>query len=252
MIASQAINGGSIPLTRLFCIRVNYMMIRNKFKLFYILSAASCLLFLAGCATAPYARPLLAKPPLGMSGTYYKVEKGQTLWKVSKMYGVDLEELARVNRITDTTAIEAGQQIFIPNRFQPRAQAVKYNESEDFIWPLRGRVTGAFGTTINNMLNKGINIEPSGSLDVLASRSGKVVFTDENFAGFGKTIIIEHSDGLFTVYGRNSEIFVQAGDNVQKGMSIARAGSSGRDRNVYLHFEVRRGHLTQNPLFYLP
>ncbi len=206
---------------------------------------------IAGCATPPYVKPPLVQPP-GMTGTYHKVIKGQTLWKVSKIYGVDLEELARVNRITDTTAIEVGQQIFIPNRTTPAAQTVKYSDSDDFIWPISGRVTGSFGQTINSMLNKGINIQPYGSLDVLAARGGRVVFTDDDFAGYGRTIIIEHSDGLFTVYTRCREIFVKAGDSVQKGAIIAKAGCAGRDRNTYLHFEVRRGHVSQNPLFYLP
>ena len=207
---------------------------------------------IAGCSTAPYVKPISLQPPQGMTGIYHKVVKGQTLWKVSKIYGVDLEELARVNRITDTTAIEVGQQIFIPNRSKPEEQIVKYSDSDDFIWPVSGRVTGSFGQTINSMLNKGINIQPYGSSDVLAARGGKVVFTDDDFAGFGKTIIIEHSDGLFTVYARNREIFVKAGDSVQKGAIIARVGRAGRDRSTYLHFEVRRGYISQNPLFYLP
>jgi len=227
-------------------------ILKNKLGMARILYTTCFSLFLAGCATAPYVKPPVAKAPPVMAGIYHKVEKGQTLWKISKIYGVDLEELARVNRITDTTAIEVSQQIFIPNRSRPQAQAVKYNDSDDFIWPLRGRVTGAFGQTINNMLNKGINIQPYGSLDVLAARAGKVVFTDENFAGFGKTIIIEHNDGLFTVYGGNSQIFVKAADIVPKGGRIARVGASGRERGTYLHFEVRRGYISQNPLFYLP
>ena len=217
-----------------------------------ILVITLLVLGIAGCSSAPtYVKPGLPVAQT-MPGIFHRVSPGQTLWKISKLYGVDLEELARVNRVTDTTAVEVGQQVFIPNRIAPAAQSVKYNESEDFIWPLRGRVTGSFGQTFNSMLNKGINIQPYGSLDVLASRSGRVVFTDEDFAGFGKTVIIEHNDGLFTVYARNSVIFVKAGDSVQKGMLIAKAGAGGRDRNTYLHFEVRRGATPQNPLFYLP
>ena len=208
---------------------------------------------IAGCATVPYEKPSAElKMPAGLTGTYHRVEKGQTLWKISKIYGVDLEDLAQINRISDTTEIETGRQIFIPNRFKPVAPSAKYSDNDDFIWPLAGRITGSFGQTINNMVNKGINIQPYGSLEVAASRSGKVVFLGRDFAGFGKTIIIEHGDGLFTVYARNSEIFVKAGDNVQKGSIIGRAGSSGRDKNIYLHFEIRKGHLSQNPLFYLP
>jgi len=218
-----------------------------------MLPAMCYLLFLAGCSAAPAL--VKSNPPIHQTvpGIYHKVAAGQTLWKISKIYGVDLDELARLNRITDTTAVEIGQQIFIPNQAKTAPeQAVKYADNDDFIWPIRGRVIGSFGQNINYMLNKGVNIKPYGSLDVLASRSGRVVFTDEDFAGFGKTVIIEHSDGLFTVYGRNSAILVKAGDSVPKGAIIAKAGSSGRDRNIYLHFEVRKGAAPKNPLFYLP
>jgi murein DD-endopeptidase MepM/ murein hydrolase activator NlpD len=102
------------------------------------------------------------------------------------------------------------------------------------------------------MINKGINIQPGGGIDVVASRSGKAVFLCENFGGFGKTLIIDHGDGLSTVYARNYQILVKAGDNIQKGQLIAKAGSAGRDKSVYLHFEVRKGHISQNPYYYLP
>jgi len=54
------------------------------------------------------------------------------------------------------------------------------------------------------------------------------------------------------VYARNSAVFVRAGDRVEKGSCIARAGNSGRDRKTYLHFEIRKGYAPQNPTFYLP
>ena len=208
-------------------------------------------LAMGGCASAPYIKPVSVQAPT-MPGIYHRVQKGQTLWKISKIYSIDLDELTRVNHITNNASVEAGQQIFIPNRTKAQMQTVHYGNNEDFIWPLRGRVTGLYGQTINNMLNKGINIEPTSSLDVRASRGGKVVFLSDHFSGLGKTIILDHGDGLFTVYARNSEVFVKPGDNVEKGFNIARAGASGRDRNTYLHFEVRRRHLPENPLYYLP
>lgn len=168
------------------------------------------------------------------------------------MYEIDLEELAQVNKITDATTIELGQQIFIPNRTKPQAQAPQYKDNDDFLWPLEGKVISSFGQIFDNMVNKGINIQPYSSLDVKASRSGKVVFLAVDLAGLGKTIIIEHSDGLFTVYSRNADTFVKIGDSVEKGFVIAKAGKAGRDRGVYLHFEIRKGQLFQNPLYYLP
>ena len=207
------------------------------------------ILIFAGCATAPYTGTAL--PPKGMPGIYHRVERGQTLWKISKIYTVDLDEIATVNHIPDTASIEEGQLIFIPNRQKQRSYDTG-SSSDDFAWPVRGKVITAFGQTYNNMINKGVNIQPYRNSDVLAARSGRVSFYADGFGNFGKTIIIEHSDGFSTVYTRNSEVFVKAGDSVQKGTVIAKVGFAGRDRNTYLHFEIRKGHIPQNPFFYLP
>lgn len=206
------------------------------------------LLNIFGCAPAPYVKPQV---PEGLPGIYHRVERGQTLWRISKMYEVDLEELARVNRISDSASIEVGQLLFIPNRRRIKTASVKYS-SDDFIWPIKGRVIASFGQTYNNMINKGLNIQPRSSLEIVAARSGRVVFYAKDFGGYGKTIIIDHGDGLSTVYARNSEVLIKLGDEVQKGDLIAKAGSAGRDKNTYLHFEIRKGHLPQNPYFYLP
>lgn len=207
-----------------------------------------CIINIFGCATSPYMRPAL---PQGTSGIYHRVEKGQTLWKICKIYNVDLEEIVRMNRISDASTIEVGQLVFIPNRQKQISIPLKYS-SDDFIWPLPGRVIATFGQTYNNMINKGVNIQPHNSLDVIASRAGRVAFYSEDLGSFGKTIILDHEDGFSTVYARNSQIFVKAGESIQKGTVIARVGSAGRDKNRYLHFEIRKGHLPQNPLFYLP
>lgn len=201
-----------------------------------------------GCATAPYVKPIA---PPGMPGIYHRVEKGQTLWRISKLYNTDLDEIAKVNHIPDTTNIETGQLIFIPNRQRRLPMPNKYT-SDDFIWPVRGKVITAFGQTFNNMINKGINIEPHNNPDVVAARSGRVIFYKDDFGYFGKTLIIDHGDGFSTVYARNLQVFIKVGDNVGKGMVIAKAGSAGRDKNTYLHFEIRKGYIPQNPFFYLP
>ena len=167
------------------------------------------------------------------------------------MYNVDLEELARVNHIADTTAIELGQLILVPNGGLPQAQVPK-DTSDDFIWPVKGKVITLFGQTCNNIINKGINIKPYENNDVVAAKNGRVVFSSDSFGSYGKTIIIDHGDGLSTVYSRNQEILIRVGDSVERGMVIAKAGNAGRDKNVYLHFEIRKGHIPQNPYYYLP
>jgi murein DD-endopeptidase MepM/ murein hydrolase activator NlpD len=225
---------------------------KKIYFILFIIFFSACLFFLAGCVSASYVSSTYIPSVTATPGVYHSVEKGQTLWKISKMYSIDLEELAQANRITDTTAIEVGQQIFIPNRSKPQIQVVQTDDNDDFSWPIKGKVVSSFGQITNNMVNKGINIQPYQSLEVVASRSGKVIFLGEDFAGMGKTIIIEHPDGLFTVYSRNAAVFVKIGDNVNKGSVISKAGFAGRDRNVCLHFEVRKGSVAQNPLYYLP
>ena len=214
-----------------------------------IASLTICISSISGCATSPYVKPTALLS--GMPGVYHRVEKGQTLWKISKIYDVDLDEVVRINRISDASSLEIGQLIFIPNRQKQQSMLIKYT-SEDFIWPVSGKVISTFGQTFNNMINKGINIQPYHNQDVVASRSGKVTFTASDFGNFGKTIIINHNDGFSSIYARNSQVFVKAGENVQKGTIIAKAGSAGRDKNKYLHFEIRKGRMPQNPLFYLP
>ena len=225
--------------------RLNF---KSLILVFCLWSLVCSLLFLSGCATSPYVGQA---PVPGIPGIYHLVEKGQTLWRISKMYNVDLDELVQINRISDITKVEVNQLIFIPHR-QKKISVPSRDYSDDFIWPNRGRVISTFGQTINNIINKGINIQPYNNLSVVASRSGKVVFYADNFGAFGKTIIIEHSDGFSTVYARNSQVLVKAGDSVQKGTAIAKIGQAGRDKNTYLYFEIRKGYLPQNPIFYLP
>ena len=213
----------------------------KKSKSCYILFSF-CILNLIGCASTSLVS--LPPPSASMPGIYHRVEKGQTLWRISKIYDVDLNELVNINHISDATNIETGQLIFIPSRLKPQAIANKYPLSEDFMWPMKGKVISTFGQIFNNMINKGINIQPYRTQDVVAARSGRVVFYSPDFKSFGKTIIIDHGDGFSTVYARNAQVFIKTGDIVGKGILIAKAGC--------LHFQIRKGYVPQNPYFYLP
>ena len=220
----------------------------------YNLLFSLILLISAGCASVPSNRPLV-NVPAESTGIYHRTQRGQTLWSISRIYNVDLDDIVRLNHITDASRIESGQLIFIPRSQISQAYKpvpTKSQSFETFIWPLRGKVVSTYGQSYNSMLNKGINIEAFKGHDVLASRSGKVVFVKDDFLSFGKTIIIEHADDFFTIYARNSEIFVKVGDIISRGAVIAKVGSAGRDRNNYLHFEIRKGSGSKNPYFYLP
>jgi murein DD-endopeptidase MepM/ murein hydrolase activator NlpD len=215
---------------------------------------------IAGCTTVPpYSGPSLPVSAGGGGGVHHRVEAGQTLWRISKLYAVDIDDILRLNHISEDAAIEIGQVLLIPNRSTAQnipvrssgANGASVASGDDFIWPLRGRVITGFGSTYHNLTNKGINIQAPAGSDILATRSGRVVFYASSFGNYGKTIIIDHGDGLRSVYSRISEIFVQSGENVQRGALVGRVGASVRDKNSYLHFEIRKGAMPQNPLFYL-
>jgi septal ring factor EnvC (AmiA/AmiB activator) len=184
------------------------------------------------------------------AGLYHKVRRKETLWRISKMYGVDLERLAAANRLHDKKKIYAGQVLFIP-----QAGVTSFGESakeKSFVWPLKGKMLSFYGSSKDGVKNKGIDIKARHGEAVIASRSGKVSFVDENMKGFGKTIIIDHDDNYSTVYAYNSQIFVEVGQRVRQGTIIAKAGQSGRAPSPRLHFEIRKKHEPQNPFYFLP
>ncbi|MBU1924149.1 MAG: LysM peptidoglycan-binding domain-containing M23 family metallopeptidase [Candidatus Omnitrophica bacterium] len=210
------------------------------------------ILVVSGCTSTPTYTGL--KPPISsqaIPGLHHRVEPKQTLWRISRMYNVDIDDILRANNISEDAIIEIGQVLIIPNRSKPLSEPV-FSNVDDFIWPLKGKIVSVFGTNYQNLINKGINIQVSIDADILASRSGKVVFYAANFGNFGKTVIIDHGNGLRSIYSRLSEFFVRPGENVQRGALIGRIGSTVRGKNNYMHFEIRKGTMPQNPLFYLP
>ena len=218
----------------------------NNFILILILFLVS------GCVSSPtYTGP---RPPVSyqaVAGLHHRVEPKQTLWMISRMYNVDIDDILRANNISEEATIEIGQVLLIPNRSKPLSELV-ISAGDDFIWPLKGRILSGFGANYQNLINKGINIQVPVDADILASRSGRVVFYAANFGNFGRTIIIDHGNGLRSVYSRASEFFVRPGENVQRGALIGRVSSTIRGKSNYLHFEIRKGAMPQNPLFYLP
>lgn len=221
---------------------------------------------LSGCTPYMAAGSAPGMIPPAVPGVYHRVERGQTLWRIAKTYGVDLEALVSANRLADARRIEVGQQLLIPGatkaRVIPGAGLVPGPQvaisgdwvvpGEDFTWPARGRVVSLFGARTDHGPNKGIDIQAPEGTEVRAARSGRVSFVDENLRGFGKTVIIDHGEALSTVYTHLAVQAVQAGQAVRQGEVIGSVGSTGRAMNPFLHFEVRRRHRAENPFYYLP
>jgi septal ring factor EnvC (AmiA/AmiB activator) len=202
--------------------------------------------------------------------TLHTVKSAETLWRISKMYGVDLDELVKANSLKDKSSVESGRVLIIPS-----SRSVAQNQAPEtkialvpaknyaarssniytrgtFTWPMRGQILSTFGAKVDNARNKGIDIQAYDGKDVRASRSGTVVFCDDQLKGFGKTVIIDHGDNYQTVYAYNSAILVRVGDTIQQNAIIAKAGRTGRAKEPSLHFEIRKDGEPRDPFYYLP
>jgi lipoprotein NlpD len=102
--------------------------------------------------------------------------------------------------------------------------------------PTKGKVIGEYSESANR---KGIDIAGTKGQPVLASASGKVVYSGSGLRGYGKLVIIKHNKTFLSAYAHNEQILVKEGQSVTKGQKIAEMGSSDADQ-VKLHFEIRK------------
>lgn len=213
--------------------------------------------FWAGCATEEYKpmpTPGLVSTPVARSqGVYHKVSRGQTLWQIAQAYGVSMNNIIQSNNIPNGSALEVGQLLFIPGVKEARSisehNTVDNNKTQ-FIWPLRGKVVVYFDDPIGgNALSHGIDIQAQPGESVQAIREGDVIMAGY-MSGYGQTVMIDHKDGLISVYAHNARVLVKSGDHVYKGDPIAQVGQMGS--RVVEHLEIRHGSQAMNPLYYLP
>jgi|YNPBryBLVA2012_1023415.scaffolds.fasta_scaffold00244_10 murein DD-endopeptidase MepM/ murein hydrolase activator NlpD len=123
------------------------------------------------------------------------------------------------------------------------------------IWPVEGRLQGAWGMRIDpfsgeGSFHKGVDIcAPYGSA-VKATADGLVVQAGY-MSGYGRLVVIDHGQGMQTWYAHLSRISVIAGQEIRRGEVIGGVGTSGRVTAPHLHYEVRLAGNPVNPFNYL-
>jgi murein DD-endopeptidase MepM/ murein hydrolase activator NlpD len=122
--------------------------------------------------------------------------------------------------------------------------------------PAPGRtITSRFGNRLDPFLGRpalhtGIDFRAETGADVKATGAGKVTVA-ENSGGYGNMVEIDHGQGVSTRFGHLSTILVRAGDKVEAGDIIGRAGSTGRSTGPHVHYEVRRNDTPVDPMRFL-
>jgi len=197
----------------------------------------------------------------GPTGIHHTLRRGQTLYSLSMIYRVPVGTLMRVNGITDPSAIPAGTPILIPGvpdapaepgdrpgaGPEPAGPARASASILDLAWPLAGRITAPFGSRSKRAQHDGIDIDGLTGETVTAVAWG--IVTRAGWDGrYGKVVVLDHGQGVTTLYAHASRLLVREGDVVAQGDPIAEVGRTGNARGTHLHFEMRRNGRPVDPL----
>jgi len=212
---------------------------------------------------------VLRVPPL--DGVYYTVKPRETLGEIAKAHDSDIQKINAYNPI-ERNIIQVGQEIFIPGA-QKTFIAQKQAPQPTIIAP-RNTTTR---TTVNNsqisslgfkirrptqgVLTQGyrpghyaIDIANKRNTPIYAVAPGTVKVSSDGWNyGYGNYIIIDHGNGVESLYSHNNVRKVAVGDTVRAGQLISLMGNSGRvfgPTGIHLHFELRINNRKVNPYNY--
>lgn len=119
-------------------------------------------------------------------------------------------------------------------------------------WPTTGKLAARYGSArVGNKLRwQGILIQANAGSPVQAVHHGRVVFSDY-LRGQGMLLIVDHGEGMMSLYAHNQTLYKSVGDWVTAGDVIASVGSSGGQAKSQLYFEIRRNGQPTNPASWL-
>lgn len=120
-----------------------------------------------------------------------------------------------------------------------------------FAWPVNGGYLGSSYGWRSGRMHSGQDIPAPRGTEIYASYGGRVEHAGWSSNGFGYNVIIDHGNGVKTLYGHASRVLVKAGQTVNKGDVVALVGNTGRSFGNHLHFEIRVNGKRINPKPYI-
>lgn len=209
-----------------------------------------------------------APAPQGLTHT---VRKGDTVFGLSRRYGVPQDEIRAANQL-DGSAIHIGQRLLIPAATrrpdpapatrrasaagaaralpQDTAQAAAALGPRRLHRPAPGEIIRPFGEGSGTRKNAGVDIGADPGTPVAAAAEGKVSFVSDPSSPVGAVVLMEHPGGMTTIYGRLDNIVVHVGQQIRAGQQIAQVAPRLGGGSA-LHFELRYGSDPVNPTPYL-
>jgi murein DD-endopeptidase MepM/ murein hydrolase activator NlpD len=225
-----------------------------------------------------------------LTGVVHTVILGETVGDLAEAFDVSSEDIVAANGITDRDLVRYGAVLLIsdprripspvepiasslggdpaaapspepdsaaapepPAQQGPEGQAAPRVSPSGFIWPITAtvRITSYFGPRHPLGIDLGLGHAPGSP--VVAAAAGKVIFAGgDRCCSYGYYVIVDHENGLKTLYAHLSRISVSVGERVAQGQTLGPSGTTGYSTGVHLHFEVHKNGVRVNPLPYLP
>lgn len=129
---------------------------------------------------------------------------------------------------------------------------------QDFIWPVKGRISGRFGSQRiyqgkPGSYHSGLDIAVPTGTPYVAPADGVVILVSQKpFTLEGNLLMIDHGNGLNSAFLHSSSIAVKKGDKVKQGQVIGKVGATGRATGPHLHWGMKWNTARTDPLLLLP
>ncbi|AKL98209.1 M23 family metallopeptidase [Endomicrobium proavitum] len=192
-------------------------------------------------------------------GSLHPVRKGDSWEKIAEKYDIETDVLKFENY--GVSSFTEGDFIFIPGRkpaidLMNESMQEKYSLRSLFVSPLGGRLSSVFGkrkhpVTGKVSLHGGIDIAVKSGTWVGAAADGVVILASYDAGHYGTAVFIDHQNGYITHYGHLSSINVRVGQRVKAHQLIGKSGATGRVTGPHLHFTVKKGNTSIDPLKFL-
>lgn len=216
----------------------------------------------SGSASSTPRQPYVGNySPVDVTSNIHLVQYGDTVYNISKRYGISQDNLRAWNNIGADNAIHLGQTLRVKptgstastttttttttkQPTQPVNTAIT-STTPVASWqaPTEGKIIQPFGNG-----NNGVDIGGVRGQAVVAAADGQVVYSGSGLRGYGNLVIIQHNNVYLTAYGHNEpDLLVKEGQRVKRGQQIAKMGNSDSSSGVKLHFEVRENGTPVNP-----
>ncbi len=197
------------------------------------------------------SRETSRKEKQSVDGITHTVTAGQSLIALKNIYGISIQAIKNHNpEVSENRVLKIGQQVFIPGSPQVlnarrdsylkvKSASGKTEDTRDeeiadrLNWPASGTVLSKF-----SQASKGIYIKIAPGAAIKTVGAGEIVYSGK-MKGYGNLIIVDHLNGLFSIYGLNAKNLVNKGDTVKNGSRIAIGGDKITEGYSKLYFELR-------------